>query len=274
MGGKMKQITEQEFILLVSYIKEAYGVDLYRKKTLVVGRLQNYLTENKFNNFTDYYKHVISDKTGNAATILINKLTTNHTYFMREPQHFEFFKKKVLPNLERTEYRKKDIGIWSAGCSTGEEPYTLAMIIADYFGTSNSLWDTKILATDISTRVLETARRGIYTNEEISRLPQNWKINYFKTKGNSSMVDEKIRNEVIYRKLNLIQESFPFKRKFHVIFCRNVMIYFDAETKKQLINRFYECTEDGGYLFLGHSESINREQTKYKYIMPAIFRKV
>lgn len=192
---------------------------------------------------------------------------------MREVDHFYYFRDKVLPYLVST-VREKDLRIWSAGCSSGEEPYTLAMIIDEFFGKEKMWWDSKVLATDISGKVLGEASKGIYSNENIATLPSNWKLNYFKKLDNEkSVLIDKIRNEVIYRKLNLMDQVFPFKKKFHVIFCRNVMIYFDNKTKWELINKFYDLTEYGGYLFIGHSESLNREETKYKYIMPAVYRK-
>lgn len=131
-----------------------------------------------------------------------------------------------------------------------------------------------MLATDISSRVLEEASKGLYSSEDIASLPSNWKLSYFKKLGNDEfLISDRIRNEVIYRKLNLIDRVFSFKRKFHVIFCRNVMIYFDNKTKWEMVNKFYDLTEPGGYLFIGHSESLNREETKYKYVMPAVYRK-
>ncbi|RKL62441.1 protein-glutamate O-methyltransferase CheR [Thermoanaerobacteraceae bacterium SP2] len=270
----MVTITKKEFRQLADYIKANYGIHLKEEKqSLVTGRLHNVLIQNNFNNFSEYYNYIVSDKTGDAVVTLIDKITTNHTFFMRETDHFIYFRDKVLPYLKSTA-KDKDLRIWSAGCSTGEEPYTLAMIIDEFFGQEKMWWDTKILATDISSKVLDTAVKGIYSNEAIAALPSNWRLNYFKKldEENSVLVD-KIRNEVIYRKFNLMDEIFPFKRKFHVIFCRNVMIYFDAQTKSELVNKFYDLTEYGGYLFIGHSESLNREETKYKYIMPAVYRK-
>jgi chemotaxis protein methyltransferase CheR len=192
---------------------------------------------------------------------------------MREVNHFYYFRDNVLPYLVN-KAKDRDLRIWSAGCSTGEEPYTLAMIMDEFFGEDRKLWDTKILATDISENVLEQAIKGEYSNEETASLPPSWKINYLKKYDveNSVLVD-KIRNEVIYRKFNLMDKVFPFRRKFHVIFCRNVMIYFDNNTKDELANKFYDLLEYGGYLFIGHSESLNREKTKFRYIMPAIYRK-
>jgi chemotaxis protein methyltransferase CheR len=179
----------------------------------------------------------------------------------------------VLPYLIKTK-NEKDLRIWSAGCSTGEEPYTIAMIIDELLETEKAYWDTKVLATDISDRVLEIARKGIYRNEEISPLPISWQLKYFKklNSKNCQLID-KIRREVIYRKFNLIEPVFPFKKKFDVIFCRNVMIYFDAQTKQELVNKFYDLIDYGGYLFIGHSESLNKDMVKFKYVMPAIYRR-
>jgi len=268
-------ITDKEFYKLANFIKANYGINLSeKKKALVVGRLQNLLIEKNFNSFSQYIDYVMEDKTGEAVRTLISKITTNHTYFMREPDHFHFFKNTVLPYLCEQAKNTRDLRIWSAGCSSGEEPYTLAMIIADFFGSEKVLWDTKILATDISTKVLEQAKKGIYSNESLQNLPESWKDKYFQRISNEkSVIADNIKNEVIFRIFNLMNTSLPFKKKFHVIFCRNVMIYFDAATKRDLVNRFYEHTEQGGYLFIGHSESLNREETKYKYIMPAVYRK-
>ncbi|HEY9062556.1 MAG TPA: CheR family methyltransferase [Pseudobacteroides sp.] len=270
----MKPITEKEFNQLVDIIKSKYGVNLLNKKALVIGRLQNYTEQNGFKSFSEYLAYVLTDKTGRALTTLINKVTTNHTFFMREAEHFSFFQNKVLPYLEATESAKKDLRIWSAGCSTGEEPYTLAMIVDEHFGLEKNLWDTIILATDISTKVLETACNGVYPNELIEVLPQKWKNNYFvRVNEENSKIISRLKDDVIFKKFNLMQDIFPFRRKFHVIFCRNVMIYFDLTTRTELVNKFYEFMEQGGYLFIGHSESLNREETRFKYILPAVYRK-
>lgn len=270
----MITISEKEFKQLTNFVKMNYGIKLNQeKKSLVVGRLHKVLIEKNFNNFSEYYEDLISDTTGSAVMTLVNKLTTNHTFFMREIEHFNYFRDKVLPYLAAT-VSNKDLRVWSAGCSSGEEPYTLAMIMQDYFKTEKLWWDTKILATDISTEVLQTAVNGIYPNEQIATLHPNWRNNYFRRiNDEKSILIDKIRNEVIYRRFNLMDTVFPFKKKFHVIFCRNVMIYFDSKTKQELVDKFYEFTEPGGYLFIGHSETLNRNETKYKYIMPAVYRK-
>ena len=270
----MVTITEKEFKLLSEYIKAHYGIYLKEEKqTLVTGRLQNVLKKEGFENFTDYYHHLVSDKNGNAASTLVEKVTTNHTYFMREADHFSYFRNEVLPFLKNN-VKDKDLRIWCAACSTGEESYTLAMLLDEFFGKEKMWWDTKILATDLSEKVLNTAKRGIYTKESIAPLPSHWKLNYFKKHDlNSFVLTDQIKDEVIYRKFNLMDTLFPFKRKFHTIFCRNAMIYFDNETRNELVNKFYDQLEYGGYLFIGHSESLNRGSTKFKYIMPAVYRK-
>lgn len=271
----MQGITDKEFTQLAHYIRENYGIHLKEeKKTLVNGRLQHVLTQEGFSSFTEYFRHLISDKTGDAVTVLLNKITTNHTFFMREPDHFYYFRDKVLPWLAST-VRSKDLRIWCAACSTGEESYTLAMILQDYFGHNLAGWDTKILATDISEKCLEFARRGEYSDERMAPLSKAWKLQYFqRASADSAVVIPKIKNEVIYRRFNLMDALFPFKKKFHVIFCRNVMIYFDQETKVELVNRLCHQLEDGGYLFIGHSESISRDHSRFRYIMPAVYQKL
>lgn len=268
----MIRIKENEFKELTEFLKSNYGINLTHKKNLIEGRLTNTLIEKGFNNFREYLDYVYSDSTKNELTILINKLTTNHTFFMRESEHFQYFRNVVLPYLN-SNIADKDIRIWSAGCSSGEEPYTLAMIMEDYFGEEKASWDKKILATDISVNVLKMAEKGVYSTEALENLSQAFKLAYFdKIDNDNYKVTDKLKNEVIFRVFNLMDE-FPFRRKFHVIFCRNVMIYFDKETKARLIRKFYDMTEKGGYLFIGLSESLDREDTPYDYIRPSVYRK-
>lgn len=274
MGDHMLDITDKEFNQLAGYIKDNYGIRLSEeKKALTVGRLSSVLQKMNFKNYTQFFEYVISDKTGEAEKTLINRITTNHTFFMREKEHFSYLRDKVLPYLAAA-VRDKDLRIWSAGCSTGEEPSTIGMIMDEYFQEEKKWWNTKILATDISGKVLDIARKGIYSNENISALPGTWKMNYFrKIDEDTSIIADKIRNDIVYRQFNLMEEVFPFRNKFHVIFCRNVMIYFDDNTKAELIRKFYDLTETGGFLFIGHSESLGRGSCGYKYIQPAIYRK-
>ncbi|UMZ73049.1 CheR family methyltransferase [Natranaerofaba carboxydovora] len=270
----MLKLTTKEFQLLAEYIKNNYGITLKdEKKHLVLSRLQNVVKQMDFSSFTEYYNHLVADTSGCSVSVLIDKITTNHTYFMREAKHFYYFRDEVLPYLKET-VKDKDLRIWCAACSTGEEPYTLAMIIDEFFGEEKRYWNTQILATDISHSALETAKKGIYSNEQLLPLAKRWKISYFKKIDNdNSLIVEKLKKEVIFRKLNLTDRTFPFKKKLHVIFCRNVMIYFDNEIKEKLVERLYYSLEEGGFLFISHSESLNRAKTKFKYILPGVYRK-
>lgn len=270
----MLTISDQEYHLLTSFLKRNFGINLPdSKRYLVIARLQAVLQEKGMSDFTDFLDYLASDSSGEALETLLSRLTTNHTYFMREDTHFEYVKTTILPELVK-KLKEQDLRIWSAGCSSGQEPYTLAMVIAEYFGTQKGSWDTRILATDISPRVLEIAKTGIYDAGNLSHLPENWHKRYFKVVDNDHReLLSSIKNEVIFRYYNLMKQPFPFKKKFHMIFCRNVMIYFDSSTRKKLIQAFYDATAEGGYFFVGLSESLNRQEIPYNYIRPSIYRR-
>jgi chemotaxis protein methyltransferase CheR len=271
----MITITNKEFKQLADYIHANYGIHLKEeKRALVVGRLQNVLLSRQLDSFQAYYDYIAADRSGEAAAMLIDRMSTNHTFFMREAEHFRFLRNQVLPALASAVH-DRDLRIWSAGCSSGEEPYTIAMLIDEVLGKDKPHWDAKVLATDISGQILEKAKKGVYRKEEIEELPPAWRMNYFNVMDREhAAVVEHLKQEVIFRKFNLMTHTFPFKRKFHVIFCRNVMIYFDNETKRALVDKFYQHLEPGGYLFIGHSESIHRDQSPFKPVMPAIYRKL
>lgn len=271
----MIEITDNEFRLLAKYIKEHSGINLVdAKKTLLAGRLSNMLTDLGFTDFMSYYKHLQQNNKHEEIVNLIDKITTNHTYFLRESEHFNYFNQTVLPYLKST-VKNKDLRIWCAASSTGEEPYTLAIILSDFFKGEEHLWDKKILATDISINALKEAKEGIYCNEKLKNMPKMWLLNYFdKDDKEFFKVKKSLKDQVIFRRFNLMEKTFPFKKKLHVIFCRNVMIYFDNETKDTLVEKMYDSLEYGGYLFIGHSESINREKSKFKFIKPAVYRKI
>lgn len=269
----MLSITDNDFHRLVDFIKKNYGIDLSQKKQLIVGRLSNTVVSKGFPSFTDYVDHILFRKNPNDIEIMLNHLTTNYTFFMREEDHFHYFTSIVLPHLEKTN-RNHSISIWSAGCSTGQEPYTLSILMKEYFGSKATQWDTRILATDISQNVLRAAQAAVYDKESLSKLPKSWIQKYFTPTSdrNTYQVTPALRNNVVFRTFNLM-DPIQFRSKFDVIFCRNVMIYFDQETKNQLANRFYHASTNGAYLFIGHSESLDRSSTPYHYIKPAIYRK-
>lgn len=270
----MFSMTDTEFIELAAYIKKKFGINLgLQKRNLVHGRLQKIISEHGFLTLEEYYKYLLADASGEGDIELVNAITTNHTFFMREPSHFEIFSQQVLPFLYET-IQNHDLRVWCAACSTGEEAYTLAMLITDFFSVKTQLWDTKLLATDISLQALRFALKGIYSSEAIMNLPLKWQTIYFsELEENHYKIKNKLQSQVIFRQFNLMDEVFPFKKKFHTIFCRNVMIYFDDKTRKKLVEKFYEYLEPGGYLFIGHSEVIDRNDTLFSYVMPSVYRK-
>lgn len=270
----MKPVTKNEFNELKSIMFEKFGIELKEGKTaLVETRLSKVIEQRGLSNLSEYISLVLSDKTGEIEQELAVKLTTNHTFFMREEDHFEYLAKTVLP-FWMSKLRDKDLRIWSAGCSSGEEPYTLAMIISDVLGFDKNNWDSKILATDLSTAVLEKAIKGIYEEEALERMPKAWKKRFFNSISNSRYeIKDELKEEVIFRHFNLKEDSYPFRRKFHCIFCRNVMIYFNDDMKNHIISRFYHNTEYGGYLFIGHSETLGKNTHGFTYIRPSVYRK-
>lgn len=266
-------IGDKAFTRLVEMIRSDYGIDLRKKRTLVEGRLAKVLGDREFEQLDDYLDVVVRDPQGKELTLLLNRLTTNHTYFMREAEHFHHLSEHVLPDIARMA-QDRDVRIWSAGCSTGQEPYTLYMLLDQYFATQPGKWDYSVLATDISMRALDIAREGRYDNEELVELPAVWKKKYLRDqKDGTSQFSDMVRQGVVFRPFNLMETDFPFRRPFHVIFCRNVMIYFEQETKARLVRRFQQHTVNGGYLYIGQTESIVRDMTGYRYIIPSAYRK-
>lgn len=267
-------ITDEEFMRISVYMKQQYGIDLSQKKVIVSGRLENYIKSGEWANCNEYLDAMARDKSGTLEKMLVNLLTTNHTYFMREFEHFEYFRKVVLPWAKEKANRTKDLRVWCGAASTGEEPYMIAMVLADFLGLERSSWDARILATDVSTKVLQQAMVGIYSAEQLQKVPEHWKKSFFQPVANGMQykVKEELKQEVLFRKFNLM-DPFPFRKKMHAIFLRNVMIYFDQKTKNELINKVYDALEPGGYLFIGMTETLDRNNTPLQIIQPSIFRK-
>lgn len=269
----MIAINDKQFHRLVDFLQSRYGINLTKKRTLIESRLNNYLVANGFGDYEAFLDVALNDKTGQQLNQILNRLTTNYSYFMREWDHFEYFKTTVLPDITKR-IKDRDLRIWSAGCSTGQEPYTLAMLIADYFGQQKQGWNTQVLATDISQNALNAAVKGQYDDECLKSVPQVWKHSYFeKLQDGSWQIKKAIKNEVVFRRFNLIESQFPFKKDFHVIFCRNVMIYFNQKTKAELVSKYYDATAPGGYLFVGQSETLDKNSIRYKSVMPSIYKK-
>jgi chemotaxis protein methyltransferase CheR len=273
----MMAISDQEFGQLRDLIQARFGINLTeQKRSLLVGRLQKLMRQLNLATFSSYYEYLSNDKTEGTLSELVDLVSTNHTYFNREKDHFDYFSAIALPKVvaKLKKENRKDLRIWCAGCSTGEEPYTLLMLMMEYLGADYSSWDAGILATDISDRALTIARCGTYANDRVMQLPDPLRKKYFIRAGDGEMaVVDNIKKEATFRRFNLMNTSFPFKKPFQMIFCRNVMIYFDQPTREALVSRYHQHTEPGGYLFIGHSETLGRTQSLYRYLKPALYQK-
>jgi chemotaxis protein methyltransferase CheR len=270
-------LTGEEFHLISHLVYEKCGINLgEQKRSLVIQRLQKELRQGGFSSFTEYYDYVRHDATGRALLTMIDRISTNHTFFFREKDHFDLLTAEIMPKiLQKLPETGQNLRFWCAGCSSGEEPYSLAMILSEYSSMKIRISGPEILATDISITALGKASQGIYADSEMVQIPTALKNRYFeKVEDGRWAVKQSLKKMILFRRLNLMRQTFPFKNKFHVIFCRNVMIYFDLPTRTELLNRFYACLEPEGYLFLGHSESLGRTSNLFKYFKPAIYQKI
>jgi chemotaxis protein methyltransferase CheR len=244
-----------------------FGLDLKPgKERLVEARLGKLIRAGGFGSYGALYRHIVADSTGRSLSALANALTTNHTAFLRESAHFDFLRDSIAPSLKA----RGRLDLWCAASATGEEVWTLACVLNGAVRIP-----IHIDATDISTRALAVAQRGVYDAERCSVLPAKWLSQCFERESgppSGYRVNERLRAQVTFSRLNLI-EPFPTQRKYPVIFCRNVMIYFDAATQQRVTSRLTECLEPGGYLFLGHAESLSRFPTSLEYVRPAVYRK-
>jgi chemotaxis protein methyltransferase CheR len=269
-SGELK-LTAGEFRQISDLAYERFGLDLKRgKEALVAARLGKKLRKLGFQTFAEYHSHVLADSSGDALIELIDALTTNHTSFLRERAHFEF-----LARAANEEFRGiSTLRVWSAACSSGEEPYSIAMCLAEALAQP-PVRQFRILATDISTRVLDTARRGVYPVGRFADVPPAWlRAHLLRGRGASEgfyKVKPQLAKQVEFARLNLI-EPFQERPPFHVIFCRNVMMYFDKPTQQDIVGRLSACLERGGYLFVGHSESLTGIEHALQYVRPATYR--
>jgi chemotaxis protein methyltransferase CheR len=272
-------LSEKDFCRISDLVYEHCGIDLHDgKKELVRARLAKLLRQKNFNSFENYINYVLEDTTGKEFTILIDSLSTNLTSFFREQQHFKYMSESFLPSRLEHKQKKQNHRIrgWSAGCSSGEEPYTIAIVLREALNEQNQ-WDIKLLATDISTKMLDKAQQGVYNRERIETVPPLQRSKYLMQRSVNGQtmyqVTESLRNIVIFKYLNLMQD-WPVKGPLDFIFCRNVMIYFDKLTQMNLINRFWELLDTGGVLFTGHSELLTTVEHKFEYVQPTVYMKL
>ncbi len=266
-------LSDKEFEQFQSLIYQQVGITLDTpKKSLLTSRLGKRLRELELSSYQAYYDRV-SEKGGEEELVrLVDLISTNKTDFFREPVHFDFLREHIVPQAQAT----RTLRIWSSASSSGEEPYTIAMTLNDAI-PDRSMWDLKILASDISTRVLAKAASGIYEEERVVQLPQDVVRRHFlRGKGPQDgkfKVRKHLAEMIAFRRINLMATAFPIRTPLDVIFCRNVMIYFDRPTQAALIGKFYRYLRPGGFLFIGHSESLQWIEHQFTYVKPTIYQK-
>lgn len=273
MGPGTVALTDREFASLSELLRDTCGIDLHEgKEGLVRTRLARRLQTLGLTSYGGYLDYVRSGGSGGELTEMVDSLTTNKTFFFREARHFDYLRTQVVPELIA---ERRPLRFWSAGCSSGDEPYTLAMVLRH--ALPEAVWrEVRILATDISARILAQAREGVYAAEALHDVPEPMRKSCFTRLSSGPLeryrLGDDLRAPVRLARLNLM-EAWPMKGPFEVIFCRNVMIYFDKPTRERLVGRFWQLLQPGGHLFVGHSESLSSLSHPFEYVQPAVYRR-
>ncbi len=274
--GMIVTMSQADFSKLKEFIHAESGIKITDvKKTMLEGRLQKRLRSLGMRSFAQYCDYLFSPQgIENELSNMIDQVTTNKTDFFREPAHFHYLVSKVIPDIVRS---KRNIMVWSAGCSSGEEPYTLAMVMKEYVETEEEKISFLILATDISTKVLEKAKCAVYEYEKVAPISSVLQRKYLlrskdRTKNLYRVVPE-LRKHVQFRRLNFMDNDFGFREEIDVIFCRNVIIYFDKPTQERLLNKFCSCLAPNGHIFMGHSETLLGMDVPLDQVAPTVYRR-
>lgn len=272
------EMTDKDYSIISSYIEKNVGIRLNRgKKVMMQSRLMSRLRALGMSSFEEYINFVFSqDSSGQELIFMTNALTTNKTDFFREADHFETMNNIVLPDLIGRGIR--NIHLWSSASSSGEEPYTLAIVMSEYKRThSKTFSDFDVLGTDISTNVLDKAVNAVYTETDVAGIPLEMKRRYFLRSVDKEKqlvrIKPELRNKCSFQRLNLMDESWDIPSRFEVIFCRNVLIYFDKQTQEKIIKHLLYHLIPGGYLFLGHSETVFSMNLPLKTVGPTAYKK-
>ncbi|HVM60246.1 MAG TPA: protein-glutamate O-methyltransferase [Verrucomicrobiae bacterium] len=266
-------IDQRTFKKFCELIYEKAGIKLGpQKEALVSARVGKRMRSLGINEFDEYYQYVASDQTGGELVELLNAISTNVTHFFREERHFELLEQIIRKWAANGQTRFR---VWCAASSTGEEPYSIAITLRE---SLDDLRDVKILATDISTKVLATAREGVYEQKHVERLPSGMLARHFTTrrdpsKGKVFCVNEELKRLLTFARLNLAHPPFPMSGPFDVVFCRNVMIYFDNDVRRGLLSEAYRLLRPDGYLMVGHAESLSGMLSDFKSVEPSVYIK-
>ncbi len=272
-------LSDKEFSRLKEFIYRECGIKITEaKRTMVEARLQKRLRGLGLTSFSRYCDYLFGPRGMEEELVhLINVITTNKTDFFRESAHFHYLVRKALPEVLRQSSGRRTITVWSAGCSSGEEPYTLAMVLKEFVADRRGI-DFLILATDISTKVLEKAKLAVYDEERIGPIPDELRKKYLLKSKDAVLkvyrVIPELRQRIRFRRLNFMDSDFGFRETMDVIFCRNVIIYFDKQTQERLLNRFCGYLSPDGYLFMGHSETLLGMDVPLVQVAPTVYRKL
>jgi len=274
------KLTENEFRILSEFIQYEYGIKLPpTKKAMMEARLRKRLRKLGIQKFSEYIDYVFSPEgRANELINMVDVITTNKTDFFREPHHFEYLTETVLPELTKVDQPavQKHVNVWSAGCSSGEEPYTLAIVLSE-FSENHPAFTFSILATDLSSRVLDTARLGIYEKHKIEPIPLNLRKKYLLRSKDRKLdlvrINQALRSKVSFMRLNLLEEHYPLNEIMDIIFFRNVIIYFSRENQEKVITRMCRYLRPGGYIFMGHSETLINMKVPLQQVKPTIYRR-
>jgi chemotaxis protein methyltransferase CheR len=273
------RLSKRNFELLSKFIYDYSGIKMpLNKMTMLEGRLRRRLRATSMTSFDGYCDYLFKHGGLESETVfLIDAVTTNKTDFFREPKHFEYMVKSALPVLVKS-FADRRIRIWSSACSTGAEPYTLAMVMNEFVGASAQERDYFILATDLSTDVLEKAQRGIYSNDVLQPVPPDMMRKYVMRSADSRRqemrISPRLRSKVGFARLNLMDDNYPVGDPMHIVFCRNVLIYFDKPTQNHVLTRLCNCLLPGGYLFIGHSETVTGLDLPIRQVANTVFQRI
>lgn len=275
-NGREFDFKDSDYRTISKLVYEYTRINLgEHKKDMVYGRLSRRIRSLKLGSFSAYIDY-LNNNTDKELTNFVNAITTNLTSFFRENNHFEFLTNKYLPYLEKEKQSNRKIRVWSAGCSTGEEPYSIAITLHDYF-SSKGQWDIKILATDIDSNVLQHGTQGIYDYQRVEALAPQLVAKHFDIDGEGIRkkvtAKQHLKELIKFNRLNLMTD-WPMKNQFDIIFCRNVVIYFDKDTQKILFDKYASQLQSHGRLFIGHSETLNNITNRFELIEKSTYRKV
>jgi len=273
--GSAPRLRPDEFAWFRAFTEKQTGISLGEgKESLVSGRLQSMVRRWSTGDFAGLRQRLGANPPREMLLDFVNRITTNHTYFHREPAHYDVLRDLCLPSLRERCAIDRDVRLWCAAASTGQEPYELALVLRAFLGQAYGQWKAGVLATDIAEGALRFAMEGIYEADDVARLPADFQRHFKRTADGRLQATEALRRDVLFRRYNLVEPNYSFKQPFHVIFCRNVLIYFDEPTKGRVVRQLTESLVPGGYLIVGHTEALGRGRVALESVAPSVYRRV